>query len=232
MSKKIEFIVTVEDADFYDYPCPSQKNVPKWYKDIPVVREKDYEFDDGGRPNNLSLKHCMPFFDAMTMGYHIVLATDIFFNSQDTTIDYRFPSTKLLNHRDGNPSLPVSNEFLPVEFEWKMLWTPKTPKGYSCLVTHPINRVDLPFFTLSGVIDSDIFYHTPNGNLPFYMKKGFKGVIKKGTPIAQIVPFKRDNWKSSKIKFDEKKVKYRHLLNISFFKDFYKKFAYVKKVFK
>jgi len=232
MSRHIEFITTVESADFADRPIPSQKNVPDWYKDIPVTREKNFDFKDGGRPSNLTVKHCVPFYDALTCGYQILLATDIKFKSKEGTIDYRYPTVKVLEHREGPTSIPISSEFLPVEFTWKMLWTPKTPKGYSCLITHPMNRLDLPFFTLSGIVDSDIFYHTPNGNLPFYMKKDFEGIIKKGTPIAHVFPFKRDNWTSSKIDFDKKLVDFRNFKVLSVFKDFYKKFAYVKKVFK
>jgi len=37
-----------------------------------------------------------------------------------------------------------------------------------------------------------------HGNLPFYIKDGFEGIIHKGTPIAQIIPFRQENWKSIK----------------------------------
>jgi hypothetical protein len=33
-------------------------------------------------------------------------------------------------------------------------------------------------------------------NLPFLLKDNFEGLIPKGTPIAQIIPIKRDNWNS------------------------------------
>jgi antitoxin (DNA-binding transcriptional repressor) of toxin-antitoxin stability system len=34
------------------------------------------------------------------------------------------------------------------------------------------------------------------GNFPFYIRKGFSGVIEAGTPIAQIIPIKREPWKA------------------------------------
>ena len=33
-------------------------------------------------------------------------------------------------------------------------------------------------------------------NFPFFIKEGFTGLIPYGTPIVQIIPFKRDDWKS------------------------------------
>lgn len=75
---------------------------------------------------------------------------------------------------------------------WPAKWGIKLPKGYSAVVTHPFNRYDLPFVTLSGLIDSDEFF--PHGNMPFFIKDGFEGVIPKGTPFAQVLPVKREQW--------------------------------------
>ena len=35
------------------------------------------------------------------------------------------------------------------------LWSIEAPEGYSLLFTHPVNRFDLPFTTLSGLVDCD-----------------------------------------------------------------------------
>jgi hypothetical protein len=72
----------------------------------------------------------------------------------------------------------------------------QTPKGYSLLVGHPLNRLDLPFFTLSGVVDADGVL--TDGNLPFLLRKGFEGLIPAGTPFAQLIPIKREEWKLQK----------------------------------
>ena len=36
------------------------------------------------------------------------------------------------------------------------------------------------------------------GNLPFFLKSGFEGIIPAGTPIYQILPYKREDWQSVK----------------------------------
>jgi hypothetical protein len=47
--------------------------------------------------------------------------------------------------------------------------------------------------TLTGVVDTDAY---PLVVLfPFMMKNTFEGVIEKGTPVVQIIPFKREDWK-------------------------------------
>jgi hypothetical protein len=37
--------------------------------------------------------------------------------------------------------------------------------------------------------------------MPFFITKDFVGLIPKGTPFAQIVPFKRESWESEVITF-------------------------------
>jgi hypothetical protein len=70
----------------------------------------------------------------------------------------------------------------------------KTPPGYSCIFTHPFNQVS-PFLTLTGVVDTDM--HPLAVQFPFLMLKDWEGTIKAGTPIVQIIPFKRDDWNHS-----------------------------------
>jgi hypothetical protein len=85
-------------------------------------------------------------------------------------------------------------------FKFQQEWTNKTPKGVSILFTHPSNRFDLPFRCFSGFVDTDK-YNLPV-HFPFILKKGFEGIIPAGTPVAQLFPIKRTNWKSKVVKWD------------------------------
>ena len=58
----------------------------------------------------------------------------------------------------------------------------------------PIARCELPFLTMSGIVDNDKV-HLP-GTMPFFWIKGARGVLPAGTPYAQIIPFKREHWES------------------------------------
>jgi hypothetical protein len=111
--------------------------------------------------------------------------------------------------------------------KWHNDFLIKTPKGFSVLFTHPLNRLDLPFFTLSGLVDCDK-YNSPI-HFPFLLKRGFEGIIESGTPIAQIVPVKRELWKSKKYLFNSDKIYQNQRTFLRTFSDYYKKKVWIKK---
>jgi hypothetical protein len=73
-------------------------------------------------------------------------------------------------------------------------WTIELPPGYSLFVTHPVNRQDLPFHTLTGLVDADRFKHNFIHFPAQWRDPNFSGMLPKGTPVAQCLPFKRDVW--------------------------------------
>ena len=70
----------------------------------------------------------------------------------------------------------------------------EAPPGYSVLFTHPFNRPDLPFTTLTGLVDCDKFHDSPVNFPARWHDAGFNGVLPKGTPVAQCLPVKRESW--------------------------------------
>jgi hypothetical protein len=75
-------------------------------------------------------------------------------------------------------------------------WTIATPLGYSLLFTHPLNRPELPFTTITGLVDTDTY---TDGLVHFpahWHDADFNGVLPKGTPVAQCIPVKREKWTS------------------------------------
>jgi hypothetical protein len=49
--------------------------------------------------------------------------------------------------------------------------------------------------TVSGIIDNDKV-NLP-GSFPFFIKQGWTGILPAGTPYAQLLPFLREDWKST-----------------------------------
>lgn len=199
--KNIEFIAR---DDFINAssspPVPAKNMMPDWYKNIPPHHTKVPNFDEGHGNNNSTMKQCMPFFDSLTCGYLMLTPCDIIversFDGKSARV-FSHDMFSMIGER-GAPrkhSMPIPDDYYQIEYTWQTHWEAKTPKGYSCLYTHPINRPDLPFYTISGVMDTDGWYLT--GNHPFFIKKGFEGVIPLGTPMMSILPFKRNSWKSS-----------------------------------
>jgi len=63
------------------------------------------------------------------------------------------------------------------------------------LCLQPVNKFDLPFQVITGFVDADTFPMPIQ--LPFFIRNSWEGVIETGTPIAQYIPIKRENWVSS-----------------------------------
>lgn len=194
--KQIEFIPSNPGTRLHvPTPQPAKKYIPEWYKQAPVPDNEKPEFNGYGELKNRGMKACVPFIDALTTGYVQETWCDLFIENDGLLINYHFATQpKLMEHRE-KASLSLQG-FNHTEFAWGIPWMPKLPKGWSLIVTHPFNRYDLPFLTLTGVIDADNFHHTPNGNIPFYFKKDVKGLIPAGTPVYQLIPMKRENWES------------------------------------
>jgi hypothetical protein len=212
------------------WPVSASKCMPDWYKKLPrYVNNSDKPIKSLGRKD---LKTCVPFRDAMISGYMIVLPADIEVTiSHDGDVDI-FCNPNLtfdVIHKRGwltesNQGFGMPNPIgtVPIMFAFSAFYGIKTNKTESVLITHPLNRNDLPFVTTSGIIDSG--YAEVAGNIPFFIKEGFSGVIPKGTPIAQVIPFKRENWKSSLVPNDKKFYSLFMTLRDSYLEGYYGKF--------
>jgi len=190
-------------------PIPAIKKLPNWYKALRPFKSGDSNlkvFPD--MTNNLTVKRCNPLGDALNSGYFILLENDVQVSQDNGGQNFVW-----LRGGDGfisqHSKEQISPDLVPEGYSeqpWKFLnyWGIETPPGYSSLFTHPINRTELPFLTLSGVVDTDD-YNKPV-NFPFFIRKDFEGIIEAGTPIAQVIPFKRESWKAEFEEFDEAKT--------------------------
>lgn len=186
-------------------PEPAIKHLPDWYKNLgPFMDGEKKQRASVNYRKNVTVKWCNPFGDALGAGYFIFLENEI-----QITKTSEYP--EILWFRGGDEFIgshemgQISNDYIPDDYvqnpyKFKNFWRIETPKGYSTIFTHPINRTDLPFLTLTGVVDTDTYKNTVN--FPFILKKDFEGNIQSGTPIAQVIPFKRDSWQSEVTEFD------------------------------
>lgn len=210
MLKKIKFLPSDYFAELnIESPIQSSKCIPDWYQKAEKPNYKKLSFSSNPDfPNTpkSNLKMCVPFLDAMTAGYIQKTWSDIYieFDEKNNYFQYRTSTSDLILEHRNKYETPIKDSFYEVELAWAMPWIPKTPKGYSILITNPLNSFDSPIFTTSGIIDSDKFFHSLRGRVPFYIKKGFSGLIPVGTPMYQIIPIKRDSWISQRKKFNEK----------------------------
>ena len=213
---------------------PSKDSVPEWHKKFPrtIVKNNKPLLPNGGA--NRTIKACVPFLDSLTAGYMITLPYDIFITkdaSYKFNINWNADYTIVESHLASQiPKEMVSKEYEDQAFKWCNPWVIKTPPGWSSLFVHPLNRLDLPFYTLSGLVDTDIYNCAPV-NLPFFLKKDFEGTIRNGTPIAQVILIKREPWKSVEEEYSNLEETSTNKLR-KFIVDSYKKQFWIRKDYK
>jgi len=202
--KEIQFLPKTMEAEMLvDPPEPARKSIPHWFASMPAFKGGKPKVDNNGEGNS-TVKMCLPFADSFGMGYIQSTWADMMVSQEDDgglTISLSSSDPVLMDMRPET-SHKIPEDFYQQEFAWHSQWIPKVPKGYSVMYTHPLNREDLPFQTFSGIVDSDGYHYETDANHPFLIKKGFTGLIPKGTPMFQMIPFKRDDWKSNVVAHD------------------------------
>ncbi len=233
MFKKNPIIEFEPAIDVYEESIVSAKKcIPNWYKKIPLWKNNKI-IDEEKETFNLSLKHCVPFLDSLTTGYIITLPYDLLVKKENDYPYVVWPIGVEHNPRARNEvavlEMVPSNHY-PIEYTWNPCVAFKIPKGYSVLFTHPLNRNDLPFTTLSGIIDGGYVLYS-HGNIPFYLKKDFEGIIPQGTPIAQLIPFRQEKWKLKRKNGLLKIGEQNNILSGSLIKGWYKNTFWTQKRF-
>jgi hypothetical protein len=228
LRKKSFKFVSYNQNEYLNF-VPAKSVVPDWYKQIPKYWGMFPPKSAGEDP--LTIKACVPFLETLLQGYVMTTSYDLLVTQNDgtPTISWKVGGEDVLNVRGVETGFPKPQGFSPIEFVWKTPVFLKIPKGYSLLLTHPLNRIDLPFFSLSGLIDGP-FVLGP-GSIPFFVREGFEGVIPQGTPILQCIPIKNKKWKSKK----NDSLKTQGVMNSvkaqSVLEGFYKKNIWKKKYF-
>lgn len=237
-NKKIKFYPMSKGASvMIEPPQPAIKKIPDWYKNTEANYLKNKKlFVDQNLGTSLTIKACMPVFDAMTSGYFVTLPCDI----QIVDKPEEFNNNKIMWRADFNvlgthPQWQMGELHIPDEydrsvFKWFIHWKIKVPDGYSVMVMHPSYRFDLPFFTLPAIVDLDSYDST--FNCPFFVRKDFCGIVEKGTPIAQIIPFKRDSWESTIQDYDQEDIEFSISVQKLKLSKYYKNNSWKRKIFK
>jgi len=214
-TKKFNFRKTrPETDDSANQLVPAIKLIPTWYKKAPhtIDPTKIYYNYDGSVekfPNHINpetqigatFKRCVPILDAMIFGYMIVLGQDVIFDEDTLSFNLDSPVQQITHSPYEAEGYIFPSDAHQKLFKWDTGVKLELPEGYSALFMTPMHRNDLPFYTLSGVVDVD--RHPLTVNTPMIMKKGFSGVIPKGTPVVQVIPLKREDWKLNELKHQQ-----------------------------
>jgi hypothetical protein len=206
MKKNIVTITpTIEKNDNLFTVYPATEFIPDWYRTSPSnnpLTKTNLDINTG--IVTTTYKMCTPFQDAMTAGYIVCTSADIeVSNIENGKKIFLWKTNRLLVSQHISwqvTGLPIPEGYLDVPYKFINEFKINTPKGVSMLFINPINRYDLPFLSIGGVIDTDKY--DQDINFPFLIKSNFTGIIPKGTPIIQMIPFERKMWNRQYRKFN------------------------------
>ncbi|QQN65820.1 hypothetical protein JIR23_09115 [Bradyrhizobium diazoefficiens] len=168
-------------------PFPARSALPDWLRAMPATAHSDIH----GRDIR-TVKQCPPFVDAMAYGIMIPLPCDVRIEAGEFSWDWDIPEPQTAGHPRAPLSFHPAAQFAAAPFangrsalKFNSFWTIELEPGWSLFATHPVNRDDLPFRLVSGLVDADRF-HDGGINFPaVWTKPDFSGVLHKGTPVAQ-----------------------------------------------
>jgi hypothetical protein len=181
-------------------PTPAVLGLPDWFKALPLQ-----SFNPTMGRESFTVKKCPPFIDAMTYGFLVPLAIDLEVRDGEFSWTFEVPEGSIGEYSHSpidfhDPSQAVGTPFFNDDrfiIKFNNFWAIEAPPGYSLLFTHPVNRSDLPFTTLTGLVDADTFHFSPVHFPAYWNDLSFDGVLPKGTPVAQCLPVKREIWNAT-----------------------------------
>jgi hypothetical protein len=204
MSKNINFRATSKtEFQVQLKPYPAVKQLPKWFLDMDPYNDPNPIYPSDGklhfrhRAANTTFKKCVPLLDGMSAGYIIPLWADVMVEQDNgfPLIYWKTANDVFSLHGESSTHIIPPFGYQNIVYKYNNCWIPQTPKGYSCLITSPLGHNDLPFKAISAIVDTDS--STLELVFPMWIKTGFEGIVEKGTPLVQVIPFKRDDWEST-----------------------------------
>ena len=181
-------------VDLLPRPIPAKQALPGWLRALKPRVESAVH----GREIR-TVKQCPPFVDAMAHGFMLLLPCDVVVEpGMKFSWDWTLPALSVQGHPRAPLSFHVPEQVAgsPLAHggrsavKFNSFWTIELETGWSLLAMHPVNRDDLPFRLVTGIVDADRFNDVGINFPAVWLDEQFSGVLPKGMPIAQccVVP--------------------------------------------
>ena len=187
-------------------PVLAKSVMPSWWKKMKI-----FQSIRGRRIQ--TIRACPAMHDWTKSGWYLLANRDmeILCGSERDFTSTKFATKDPSGKKYESPTHPsdqFDNAFDYIEdgefgqvkdaFKMRNAWNIITPPGYSCFYLDPFLFQNNHFATWQGVIDTDDFnVNQDNSQIIFYPKVDYSFVIPEGTPLVQIIPFKREEWVST-----------------------------------
>lgn len=176
-------------------PAPARQGLPGWLKAMPMTAHSLMHDADVR-----TVKQCPPFVDAMRSGFLIPLPCDIAYSGGAFSWNWPIPEPSVPQHPRAPLNFHAAAQATGTPFagdgdnliKFTSFWTIELPPGWSLLATHPFNRDDLPFRTLTGLVDADRFHDIGILFPARWLRPEQDCLLPAGTPVAQCLPIRRE----------------------------------------
>ena len=181
--------------DVLPRPVPARTALPQW------LRAMAPRADSALHQRAIrTVKQCPPFVDAMAHGFMILLPCDVHVEAGQFRWDWPLPALSVANHPRAPLSFHVPEQLAgsPLAhgtqsaIKFNSFWTIELEDGWSLMAVHPINRDDLPFRLVTGLVDADRFNEVGINFPAVWTAPEFNGTLPRGTPIAQCYAVPRE----------------------------------------
>jgi len=211
------------------HPIPMSEYPIEWYENIKA--EKLYIENEEGK----NVKSCPSFTEVYQEGFVIPSPTDYKITVTEDGMFFWDAAKSFANILERDDIEHHYNEqlvdHLPKDFDTKMIvkintpWKAFTPKGYSIrIMKMPLTNTK-DWEPTYGLLRTDKNYHL---NFQINIKTNERCVfIKQGQPLALIVPFKRESYKSQIVDLNEK-----NKFSIQYYKHYLKTYGSFKMNFR
>lgn len=194
---KIVFRCDPALIDHLPRPIPAREVLPDWLRRLPPRVPSAVH----GRSIR-TVKQCPPFVDAMQHGFVLTLPCDLVVEPGGRIgWDWPLPLPELDDHPRSPLSFHVPEQIAgsPLErgphqsaIKFNSFWTITLEPDWSLMAVHPIHRDDLPFRTVTGLVDADRF-NAVGINFPaVWVDPDYTGTLPRGTPFVQCYPVRRE----------------------------------------
>lgn len=185
--------------DLLPRPVPAKAALPGWLRAMAPRADSAVH----GRSIR-TLKQCPPFVDAMGHGFMILLPCDVRVHAGEFSWHWPLPPLSVNGHPRaplsfhvpeqiaGSPLARRGGEGTQSAIKFNSFWTIELEPGWSLLAMHPVNRDDLPFRLVTGLVDADRFFGVGINFPAVWTDPDFDGVLPRGTPIAQCCAVPRE----------------------------------------
>jgi hypothetical protein len=174
-------------ADHLPRPIPARAALPDW---IRAMQPKVFSPTHG--QDVRTVKQCPPFIDAMSYGFIMPLPCSVTVKDGALSWNWDVPTPSVYAHPRSPISFHVPEQVLGtplyadrVLVKFNSFWTIQLEPGWSLFATHPVNREDLPFRLVTGLVDADRFSDVGILFPARWTDPGFSGTLPRGTPVAQ-----------------------------------------------